>query len=160
MHYIALQEIAYKEKRAGDARDSWYIREGFEGLLEEGLGKHYPPGEALQADAEAKDRAKVGFLIAVFMAASMLIKKKSCFCCIVGRNCYVRMKCHVRFNDVSYDILICSYTSYTVYLLTLLLLQLLLFCIAGSTAPFCWCTRSVSLKSTLPYYSTSQYIAV
>ena len=56
------QEIAYKEKRAGDARDSWYIREGFEGLLEEGLGKHYPPGEALQADADAKDRAKASFL--------------------------------------------------------------------------------------------------
>lgn len=53
-----IQEIAYKEKRAGDARDSWYIREGFEGLLEEGLGKHYPPGEALLADANAKDRAK------------------------------------------------------------------------------------------------------
>lgn len=52
------QEIAFKEKREGDARDSWYIRAGFEGLLEEGLGKHYPPGEALQADADAKDRAK------------------------------------------------------------------------------------------------------
>ncbi|CAM9388149.1 unnamed protein product, partial [Laminaria digitata] len=51
-------EIAYKEKRAGDARDSWYIREGFESLLEEGLGKHYPPGEALQADVDAKDRTK------------------------------------------------------------------------------------------------------
>ena len=64
-----LQEIAYKEKRAGDARDSWYIREGFENLLEEGLGKHYPPGEALQADADAKDRAKASFcfrFVAVF----------------------------------------------------------------------------------------------
>lgn len=56
---LCQQEVAYKEKRAGDARDSWYMREGFEGLLEEGLGKNYPPGEAMQADAEAKDITKV-----------------------------------------------------------------------------------------------------
>lgn len=41
---VLAQEVAYKEKRAGDVRDSWYIREGFERLLEEGL-----------TDAEKKD---------------------------------------------------------------------------------------------------------
>lgn len=55
------QEIAYKEKRSGDARDSWYMREGFQGLLEEGVGKYYAPGEAPIGDAGAcapKDNAK------------------------------------------------------------------------------------------------------
>ncbi|CAM9610593.1 unnamed protein product [Ascophyllum nodosum] len=52
-----IQEIAYKEKRAGDARDSWYIRQGFEGLLEEGLGKHDSSGEASQGDADAEDHS-------------------------------------------------------------------------------------------------------
>ncbi|CAM9610522.1 unnamed protein product, partial [Ascophyllum nodosum] len=51
------EEIAYKEKRAGDARDSWYIRKGFEELLEEGLGKHDSSGETSQGDADAEDRA-------------------------------------------------------------------------------------------------------
>lgn len=41
---LLAQEVAYKEKRPGDVRDSWYIREGFESLLEEGL-----------TDAEKKD---------------------------------------------------------------------------------------------------------
>lgn len=69
-----LQEIAFKEKRTGDARDSWYIREGFEGLLEEGLGVHYPPGEALLAD----DRAKVQCDTPLFPPASKLQHSLSC----------------------------------------------------------------------------------
>lgn len=52
------QEIAYKEKRLGDARDSWYMRSGYEALLEEGIGDYYPPGEAV-ANGSAKDRSKV-----------------------------------------------------------------------------------------------------
>lgn len=54
-----IQEVAYKEKRAGDVRDSWYIRPGFESLLDETLDHQHHSGEASPADAEAKDRAKV-----------------------------------------------------------------------------------------------------
>ena len=53
------QEIAYKEKRAGDVRDSWYIRPGFESLLDESLDHQHHSGEASPADADTKDRAKV-----------------------------------------------------------------------------------------------------
>lgn len=41
-------------------RDSWYIRPGFESLLNEELDHHHRSGEApVAADAEKKDRAKV-----------------------------------------------------------------------------------------------------
>lgn len=56
---MSTQEVAYKEKRAGDVRDSWYIRPGFESLLDEALDLHHRSGEASPADADKKDRAKV-----------------------------------------------------------------------------------------------------
>eukprot|EP00903_Cladosiphon_okamuranus_P016661 g15364.t1 len=52
-----IQEIAYKEKRPGDVRDSWYIRPGFESLLDETLDHQHHSGEASPADADPKDRA-------------------------------------------------------------------------------------------------------
>lgn len=57
---LSTQEVAYKEKRAGDVRDSWYIRPGFESLLDETLDHHHHhSGEASPADAETKDGVKV-----------------------------------------------------------------------------------------------------
>lgn len=54
-----VQEVAYKEKRSGDARDSWYIREGFEALLEEGIDKFDPSGDTLPNDAAAQPKEHV-----------------------------------------------------------------------------------------------------
>lgn len=56
---MSTQEIAYKEKRPGDVRDSWYIRPGFESLLDETLDHQHHSGEGPPADADTKDRAKV-----------------------------------------------------------------------------------------------------
>lgn len=57
---LSIQELAYKEKRSGDARDSWYMREGFESLLEEGMDKEEQNGEATagEAAAQPKDGSK------------------------------------------------------------------------------------------------------